>query len=476
MKITLTSIFFLFFLFQSSAQEIRLSKGTVTDSIPIVGSTNDTYEIYLPTSYSSDKEWPLLMIFDSEGRAKNTLNLFRTAAEEQGYILASPNLNLKTRSADSIVKTATDMMFNLFSAINIDKSQVFAAGMAEGAQVASTIPLFYKDLAGVMAIGNSFVNPKYLNKSHPYTFIGMAGRKDYMLYEIEAYLRFYDNIDYPTYVYYFDGQEDEWPAADVVTNAVSGFTLQAMKNGNRPAVQESIKELYQNELAIVNELVGKRKFYDAYEKLDRIKDKYGEFGFEDEVNDKMKEIKRYNGFRQQRRDFRQAVSDEKYQQDEYQYLLRTDVMTTNFENIGWWAYQMDELNKLKKSSNEAKSDMAYRLQGYLDFVSKRQFDQIIDSDLSIRAKIFISVLRTAIEKDDPEAYLKIIELAGGDGDYETALLYLEDLLKLGYSDYEALYDIPGILDLKLSKEYNDIIKKYFGTSKYNIKDPESEKS
>ncbi len=127
---------------------------------------------------------------------------------------------------------------------------------------------------------------------------------------------------------------------------------------------------------------------------------------------------------------------------------------------------MDGLEKLQNSSEKAKVDMAYRLKGYLDFLSKRQFDDIMKSNAGIDARIFISVLRTAINKEDPEAYFKIISLASLDGDAETALLYLEDLLKTGYDDYERLYSIDGTLDLKFSEEYNAIIQKYLKKSKY----------
>lgn len=177
-------------------------------------------------------------------------------------------------------------------------------------------------------------------------------------------------------------------------------------------------------------------------------------------------MKRTDGFKSQRRDFKQATSFEKQQQAEYEYLLRSDIMTANFQNIGWWAYQVDELQKLKNGSNKANINTAYRLHGYLDFLTKREFDNIIKAEVPIDTKIFISVLRTAINKNDPEAYLKIISLAGSDGDYETALLYLEDLLKTGYSDMESLYNLDGALDLQFSSEYNQIIKKYLGESKF----------
>ncbi|MCM8569137.1 hypothetical protein NE848_07095 [Gramella jeungdoensis] len=459
--------FFAFFSFCNiQAQEFRIVKGGVTDSLPIPGTGNKTYAFYAPTNYSVERNWPVVFIFDPKGRGSTTANLFRKAAEEQQYLVASANIDLKSEPIDSIIKTATSMMNSIFSAFPVDPALVYTAGMGEGAQVASALPMFYRKMAGVMAIGNSFVNQQYLDKSNPYMFIAVAGDKDYMVYQMEDYLRFYDDLDFKTDVYYFAGKEDQWPEAAVISNAMTGFSLEAIKKGSRSADKDFIQKLYQNEIAYTEQLVRTRNYYDAYEKLDRMEDKYEDFGFEDDIEERMKELKKTNGYRSQRRDFRQATSFEKQQIEEYEYLLRSDIMTANFQNIGWWAYQVDELDKLKKSSNEAKSNMAYRLHGYLDFLTKKQFDQIVEANIPIDTKIFISVLRTAIRKDDPEAYLKIISLAGADGDYETALLYLEDLLKTGYSDMESLYNIEGILDLQFTREYNQIIKKYLGESKF----------
>lgn len=448
------------------AQEIRIIKGGVTDSLPIPGTVDKTYAFYAPSNYSVDRKWPVVFVFDPKGRGATTANLFRKAAEEQQYLVASANLDLTAEPLDSIVKTATSMMNSIFSSFPVDPALVYTTGMGEGAQVASALPLFYKKMAGVMAIGNSFVNRDYVSKDNPYMFIAVAGDKDYMVYEMEEYLRFYDDLDFKTDVYYFDGKEDQWPEVSVVSNAMTGFTLEAIKNGTRTGGHDFIQKLYQSEIDYAEQLRRARNYYDAYEKLERMEEKYEDLGFEDEIEDRMKEIKRSDGFRSQRRDFRQATAFEKEQQAEYEYLLRSDVMTANFQNIGWWAYQVDELEKLKQSSNEARSNMAYRLHGYLDFLTKRQFDAITEANVPIDTKIFISVLRTAIRKDDPEAYFKIISLAGQDGDYETALLYLEDLLKTGYSDVEALYNIEGTLDLQFTREYNELIKKYLGESKF----------
>lgn len=466
MKRLLLAIFTIASFSSLAAQEYRIVKGGVTDSLAIPSGTTDTYALYAPTNYSAEQKWPVVFVFDPKGRGATTANLFRVAAENQKYLIASSNINLTSKPIDSIIQTATAMMNSVLNSFPVDPGMVYTAGLGEGAQVGSALPLIYKQMAGVMAIGNSFVNPNYLDRNNPYMFIGIAGDKDYMVYEIENYLRFYDNQDFTTDVYYFDGKEDEWPNPSVITNAMSGFTLEAIKNGKRTKEEEFIQKLYEDEIAYVETLRRTRNYYAASEKLDRMEEKYERFGYEDEIKERKKAIKKTDGFKSQRRDFREATSFEKQQQAEYEYLLINDIMTSNFQNIGWWAYQVDELEKLKENSNEAKSNMAYRLLGYLDFVSKKEFDNILKSNASIDTKIFISVLRTAINKEDPEAYFKIISLASNDGDYETALLYLEDLLKTGYSDMESLYNIDGALDLQFSPEYNTIVKQYLGESKF----------
>lgn len=466
MRKLLFTVITVFLAINLSAQEYRILKGGVTDSLPIPGSDGETYCIYVPKDYSPEKKWPLIFVFDPKGRGATTANLFRLAAEDQKYMVASSNIKLKEEPLDSIVNTATSMINAVLQAFPVDENLVYTAGMGEGAQIGSALPLLYKDLAGVLAVGNSFVNPQYLNKDNPYMFIGIAGNKDYMVYEMENYLRFFDDLDFPTDVYYFDGKENEWPEARVISNAIAGFTLEAIKEGKRPGDKEFIDNLFETELEYAESLRRTRNYYEAYEKLDRMDEKYEDFGFEDIIKEKQKEIKRIRGYRSQKSDFNRAVSYEKEQQNEYEHLLRADIMTDNFQNIGWWAYQVDELEKLKDGDNEAKSNMAYRLLGYLDFVTKSEYDKIMKANASIDTKIFISVLRTAINKEDPEAYLNIISLAAADGDQETALLYLEDLLKLGYSDMESLYNIEGALDLQFTREYNKIVKEYLGESKF----------
>ena len=82
---------FLLFAASLSAQETVYKKGIVMDSLKISDSLDGTYSLYLPSEFDGRKELPVVFIFDGEGRGLSAARLFRSAAEEQQYILVSSN-------------------------------------------------------------------------------------------------------------------------------------------------------------------------------------------------------------------------------------------------------------------------------------------------------------------------------------------------------------------------------------------------
>ncbi|MFD1095171.1 hypothetical protein [Salegentibacter chungangensis] len=458
------SILFSFCFFVGFAQEMRLSKGSVVDSIPVSDSLSESFAIYLPHQFREDSNWPVIFVFDPEGRGKSAARLLKDVAEDQSYIIVATNENLKEDSLQANLAKASRMMNTVFNALPVDLDQVYAMGLEEGGIVASAIPLVYKKTRGVLAIGAAWVNPEFVEKSRPYMFSIASGYQDSDQFELLEITKIYEEEDYPVEFNYFEGNSEEWPSAGFMNAAVSGLSFRAVSEGLRKNDPAYVKALYENELEFAESLRRKQRYLKAYEKLEQIEEKYETF--EDETREMRKNLRRTSLYRQQKRDYRQAREEENYRKDLYYSSMGSDLVTQNFENVGWWAYQMDQLKKLQEKGNPAQQEMAHRLEGFLDSLSQYHYNTIHENKASIDTKILVSILRTVINKEDPEAYLNIIRLSGNDGDYETALLYLEDLLKTGYEDMESLYEIPGILDLKFSKEYNELIFKYLGKSKY----------
>lgn len=447
------------------AQEMTLKKGTVIDSLAINDSIAETFSLYLPSNFSSERTWPVLFVFDSDGRGRSATQLLRLAAEEQGYILAASNDISTDSSLVNNVKVGTRLMNRVFSLLPIDRDGIYAAGFSEGAKAASALPTVFPELKGVIAIGDTWLNPDFIKKGANFSFIGLVGYKDYRNFVLEETTDFLERAGLSAVLYKYEGGH-EWPNRDMAGNALAGLTLQAMVKGFRTKDLELVETFYQNDVETAESLRRKMEPYKAYQYLEKMKSRYDLYGKKRDLNQRLKSIRGERIFKQQRRAYNRANFKEEELIDLYVYYFTEDVQTANFENLGWWSQQVKELEEMQEGEKQAEAEMAFRLEGLLESLANITFSDLKEANASIDPLIFTAILQTIFDKEDPKGYMNIISLSAQDGDYYTARLYLEDLLKTGYKDVESLYNIPGTLDLKLSPEYNELIKKYLGESKY----------
>jgi hypothetical protein len=78
-----TLLLLIFFIQIGFAQELTLRKGTVMDSIPVNDSIAEYFSLYLPNDFSTDRNWPVIFVFDPEGRARAATQLFRQAGRNR---------------------------------------------------------------------------------------------------------------------------------------------------------------------------------------------------------------------------------------------------------------------------------------------------------------------------------------------------------------------------------------------------------
>lgn len=462
------SFLLLFFTLNGIAQELTLKKGIVIDSLKVNDSISETFSLFLPKSYSNDTIWPVVFVFEPQGRGKSAAQLFSSGAEEQGYIIiATNNIELQDSLVNNL-EVAYRVMNTAFNFFPLDKNRLYTAGFAEGAEVASAIPALGMQVRGVMAAGGVWLNPKVLTKGNRFSFIGVSGYNDYHIYNLEEAVAIFRRNDHPASLYTFNGFH-EWPGSQLISRALGGFTLQAIEKGLKAENPELVESLYQAELEQAERLRRTMQFYKSYVLLKFMEDKYALHNKREELRNLQKELRRNSLYRQQKRQFNNALVLENIKKEAYSFYLEEDVALANFDNIPWWSQQIIELKKYQDGENIAEAEMGYRLQGYLASQANSYYAALSKSDASIDPLVFTAVLQTVFDKQNPEGYKNIISLSAKDGDYDMALLYLEDLLKTGYKDMEALYNIPGTLDLKLSPGYNALIKKYLGESKfYNL--------
>ena len=113
--------------------------------------------------------------------------------------------------------------------------------------------------------------------------------------------------------------------------------------------------------------------------------------------------------------------------------------------------------------------MGRRLKSYLNALIADNIDLVkLGNPVDEEALKFLWMMNTITDAKNPTPYLKVISNSAKVEDYGTALFYLEELLKTGYSDKSELYSLEHTAILRISPEFNKIVAKYLKDARYEV--------
>ncbi len=465
---------FLFFLLSlpvfGISQDLILKKGIIIDDVMVNDTLTETFAVYLPTTFEMTKKWPVVFVYDMQGRGKQALSMFREAAEDQGYILAaSNNVNDSLPLSKNIL--VSNRMFNaIYNLLPIQIDRTYTAGISSGARVASLIPMFIKQIKGVIGCGAPVANAEVLSSKTPFHFIGIVGVEDFNYTPMLNAQIILNKLKFPNTLLVFDGGA-EWPPASYIAKAMELFTLSAMAKGVVLKQEDVIRGSYKKNLGEVSALISSNKLLQANKLLTEMMAIYRPHMNVDSLRESSKTLRKGSLFRSQSRSENAALFKEWLIKEDYSYYLEEDVLTYNYNNLGWWKYQMEELQKYQKSKDIFEQQMSKRLKGYVNALIADNVDLVkMDSPVDEEALNFLWMVNTVTDPTSYDPYLKIIAFNSKVEDYGTALFYLEELLKNGYTDQEALYSIDHTALLRISPEFNEIVAKYLKEARYDVID------
>lgn len=451
-----------------NSQQMTLKKGIVIDSIPVKDSISESYSLFLPTSFEMDRNWPILLVFDMEGQGKRAVRMFQEAAEKQGYILAAPN-NVNDSLSTSQNILVTGRMFNdIIRLLPIHKNRSYSAGFDSGARFASVLPIFVKGIAGVISCGAVYPNMDILNTNNLFQFIGIVGKEDYAYPEMLAGKSLMGRLKFPNHLLVFNGGH-EWPNSQYLEKALEIFNLSAMAKGQLEKDEVYINETYAQNLEEIDRLIRSNKLIQADNVLDEVIAVYRVLKDSDSLKRIKRELNKNKLFKTMTRNENNTLMKESFIKEDYVYYLEEDLATYNYNNLGWWIYQMGELKKYDNSKIEAEREMGKRLLGYVNALIEDNLD-IVNSGSQVDQEVLslLWMLKTITEPADYSYYLKIIANSAQMEDYGTSLFYLEELLKKGYTDKAELYSLENTALLRITPEFNEIVAKYLKDARYDI--------
>jgi len=458
----------LFIAFSSIAQEMTLKKGAIIERVSVNDSIQESFALFLPSTFEMTKDWPVVFVYDMKGRGKQVLSMMVTAAETNGYILAASNNVNDSLPLTKNILISERMFSTVFNMLPVKKQRVYTAGFAGGARVASVIPTFIRQVKGVINCGSAIANIELLSNKNYVHFIGIVGNEDYNYNEMIQTKKALDLKKCPNQLLVFNGGH-KWPSQQYISMAMLYLDLIAMRNGVIPVDNLSIERTYKENLTKVNNLVSDGNPVLAYRKMKDLFEVYKGLKNLDSLKENRKVLRRSPNFKRRNRSHTTFFTKELFKKDDYDYYLEEDLLTYNYNNLGWWKYQIEELKKNQKSANRLERDMGLRLEGYLNALIDDNIDIVkLGESLNEEALNLLWMLKTITNPDEFSNYLEIISLNAKVEDFGTALFYVEELLKRGFTNVDQLYTLKNTALLRITPEFNKLVAKYLKESRYEI--------
>jgi dienelactone hydrolase len=252
----------------SSASDIAAARedfvrGNVIESVVSRQDAGQSYALYLPSSYTPEKKWPIVYGFDPGGRGRLPVELFREAAERYGYILVGSN-NSRNGPNVNIAAAIKALWEDSHARLSIDEKRVYAAGMSGGARVAFAFAYYYEgQIAGVIACSAGFPGNISPSSTMPFVVYGTAGTDDFNQPEIVQLGLTLERLGVPHRVEVYAGGHD-WPPRVTAERALEWMELQAMRAGRRVRDEAFVEEQFERAHTEARAFEAAGDFFNAY--------------------------------------------------------------------------------------------------------------------------------------------------------------------------------------------------------------------
>lgn len=227
-------------------------KGVVLEDVRCLRDATQGYALYVPSNYSADREWPLLLAFDPRARGLNAVERFAEAAEKYGWIVAGSN-NSRNGSWDLSLAALGAMSKDVLERFRVNEKRLYTAGMSGGARVAMQIGLSTGgNVAGVIA-GSAGYPDSQPRKTVTFAVFGVAGTEDFNWYEMQEVDK---ALKTPHRLRIFEGGH-VWMPKEVASEAVEWMELVAMRKKLRALDAKVVEALWNRREASAKGLTGK---------------------------------------------------------------------------------------------------------------------------------------------------------------------------------------------------------------------------
>lgn len=425
-------------------------KGEIIEKVVCKNDASQSYSMYLPSGYSTEKQFPIIFAFDSHGTGKLPVSNYKDLAEQYGYIIVGSN-NSKNGLAWEESQTIANKLFaDVQTRLSVNTQRIYLLGFSGGARVANGIAITNGSIAGVICCGAA---TPAINSSDPrnnYSFIGIAGNEDFNYTE----MRKYDMVDLAGHsvkhtMITFNGKH-EWPPKDVMQEAFWWLELNEMRKTKSYKNDSLISQNLQPILKQIKDELQKKQLFDAYYLCVKT------IVFYDGLADLSYCLNTYKSL-QTNDEIDRQLKLESLSWKKEEDLKQFYVQAFQTQDMAWWQKEIGDLNKKIKTEKDKNTVLMYkRTLGFLSLAAYMQASGALKQNAIPAAGIFCKIY-LLVDPTNSEAYYLTASVFAIEGNTGDAIKSLNVAVKNGFIDIQRLQSDPVFSGIKNTKEFENLI-------------------
>lgn len=422
-------------------------RGKATDKIYCRLDSNNSYALYLPSTYKTEKRWPVIIAFDSHGDGRLPVSLMKEEAEKYGYLIVGSN-NSKNGLSTDVTSAIYDVVIrDVKWRFAVDTQRIYTMGFSGGARVAAYQGLYKSGIRGV--IGCSAGLPSNANPSGAsFDYLGVVGTDDFNYLEMKQLFKSLDQTSLPHWLLTFEGTH-AWPPKATIGDIFSYLQISGMKGGIVPRDTAWISALGKSLTARVEADKKRGNWIKALEISGM-----GTYYFKG-----LPEETIFNTLGQQIRSRKEVAASLQQQEN---WLTKENGLQQEYlqylgnKNSEWWKGEVQKVNTIceqKKGNEEA--HVYKRLLSYLSLASYMNANQALNTKQWDAFRYFVTVYALVDPENSETAYLQaVLDMKDKQGD--RTINSLKKAVKLGFNDLNRLEKDTSFVGIQDKKEFIDL--------------------
>ena len=431
------------------------SPGQVVD-VTCASDTTQSYALYLPSTYTAAKRWPVIYFFDPGGRGRRPLELYKDIAETYGFILAGSN-NSRNFSSDQ-GKAVNAVWQDTHARLAIDEHRSYASGFSGGARVAGAMALSGPagQVVGVIAHGAGYPSNRTSKDDLPYFFA--VGDQDFNWPEVVNIRREREEQGSPYRVRVYSGRH-QWAPGSVMEEAVQYMNLKATQAGNLTADQAFINRLLDKTKV---EAADAERRKDPIAQLSAYRALISDFGGLRDVKEATQKLTAL----QQSPALKVALKSERDQMSEQlkleQEISQKIASVADNSVADVTALRIDVRQQMgalqdqaKHSKNEQKRLISGRAYSGTFVGAMEDGQQQLAARHFEKAEAYFDLMRQV--SDDPWPVLSLADMHAAAGNRKLAIKDLQEAVRRGLKDWAVIESDPQLQGLKSDPDFQKLV-------------------